>query len=307
MTKSSRSITIRPLGGLGNQLFIYAAGRALAKRLGLELHADLSQLDHDEKRDFGLGSFSSRIDKTFASFQKRSSHGRPSNWFRHFASGGKSEEVVFAERGFWFDDRFERISGPVILEGFFQSWKYFRQIETELRSELERINSPSEWFKEEAIRVKNRGPWASIHIRRSDYREVEGMRVASDAYYGRAISVLNQLVGDINLLIFSDDYDVPVRPLERYRRGSVSFVVSPPDTDPIEHLNLMALSHHSIIANSTFSWWGAWMGHRDSRHVIHPRPWVDFKSVNDRDLHLPSWIGVGRDEERDAPFLNVVN
>ncbi len=81
----------------------------------------------------------------------------------------------------------------------------------------------------------------------------------------------------------------------------------PKESTPIETINLMALSSHSVIANSTFSWWGAWLGDRASRHVIHSRPWVDFKGVNDRDLHLPAWIGVGRDGEEEAERLNVVN
>jgi hypothetical protein len=67
----------------------------------------------------------------------------------------------------------------------------------------------------------------------------------------------------------------------------------------------MSLASHLIMANSSFSWWAAWLGDSEVRTVIYPRPWIDFRFINDRDLPLPNWIGLGRESPNEALNINV--
>lgn len=302
------TITFRPIGGLGNQLFVYAAASSLALRNQTDVQADLSFFEGNLDRKYELNTFASNIHSSFLG-PKSGAPRADRLWWRSIQSKltPRDETEVFQERGFWFDERILSVRQNVTLSGYFQSWKYFADHQSGLRAELKNVTNPTPWFLENFETLSNAAPWAAVHVRRGDYRTVHGMRTTSAAYYERALGLLGKLVGELDLVVFSDDFSDSIPAIENHNSGNVRLISPPPDSNPIESLNLMSLADHIVIANSTFSWWAAWLGQEKGRYVIHPRPWVDFKSVNDRDLHLPSWIGIGRDDERSAMAMNVVN
>jgi len=113
-------------------------------------------------------------------------------------------------------------------------------------------------------------------------------------YYDRALRIAKDLVGDLPIVVFSDDsngtYSLPVD-----LQSDVHAISAPEESRPIETLNIMASSRAMITANSSFSWWGAWLGENPERPVICPRPWFTTRLIDYRDLLLPQWISIGRE------------
>lgn len=293
-------ITFRPLGGLGNQLFTYAAGRSLADKLQTTLHADIVKLGDQKKRSFQLQSFGSRIDEVSrsAALDERATSlaSRLLPRVPHARPRKNDHQTVITERGFWFDPRITGAPDGVTIDGYLQSWKYFETSSTSLRTEIASVSSPSSWYLSNAKSLTNLGDWIGIHVRRGDYLEVERMGLTSDSYYERAVSLLRAISSCRSYVVFSDSPDLAkqIAPLRRLR--NCLYLETPKQSPPIETLNLMAQSSHLIISNSSFSWWAAWLGETAHRRVIYPNPWIDFRFINTRDLFMPNWIGLGRDD-----------
>lgn len=306
------AITFRPLGGLGNQLFTYATGRAIADRLQVELHADLIKLSGDQSRRFELLTFSSRIDRvhqsasdTFDKTNVSRLRARLEGILNPAASLGQPQ--LARERGFWFDPQIPQVSDNCTIDGYFQSWKYFESAKVSLRKEITSLTSPSSWFLRKHDYLRSLGKWTGIHVRRGDYVSIARMGLTTDAYFQRATDLLAQISPSTvsAFVVFSDDI-ASARELPSLQKlRDCVFIDSPADSPPIETLLLMAASSHLIISNSSFSWWAGWLGEDSNRLVIYPHPWIDYKFINTRDLPLPTWIGVGRDDHATALTNNV--
>jgi hypothetical protein len=179
------------------------------------------------------------------------------------------------------------------VRGYFQSWRYVESVASELRTELWDVCNPSTWFEEQKAELASMEQWVGIHVRRGDYKDLAGLEVG-EIYYERALALLSDLGGPQHLVVFSDEVEL-ARDMSVWRRfPHVTFIESPPGTSPLETLLLMSLASQLVIANSTFSWWAAWVGERPDRRVIFPRPWGNTLCEN-RDLIPPGWIGIGRE------------
>ena len=302
------TIYFRPRGGLGNQLFVYAAGRALADTLGVGLVADLVHLANDKKRSYELVSLPLRIDAVINAHVEEgpTRHQRFGNLKRLSRRVISADPLIFSERGFCFDPNLLNAPDGSTIDGFFQSWKYFHSIRDSVRTEISHLVNPSNWYEETSKKLLALGSWIGVHVRRDDYLNISGMGIADSYYYSHALNLLEKLTGVTSLVVFSDD-EGRAREVEAFEhRAVVNFINVPRGSKPIESLMLMSQAHHLVIANSTFSWWAAWVGENQGRYVIYPRPWVDFKSVNDRDLSYPSWVGVGRNAPEEAWSMNVL-
>lgn len=274
-------------GGLGNQMFQYAVGRALSLRLGLPLTLDLSFFDRRRHRSYGLaplalgehtviappsGGLFERARRQWVSSLKRSFGISP----RHYS-----------EPHFHFDSRFHEIQEPVTLVGGFQSEKYFSGATDTIRSEL----TPSPAKDELSLRLAREmsaQPSCAVHVRRGDYLSSEKNRslyaTCGIAYYSKAVESIPE---NCTLYVFSDDMEW-VRKHLRLRRPMV-FVESSDPRDVLADLWLMSQADHHIIANSTLSWWGAWLKIRQGL-VFAPREWFTVTSgVDDRDLVPSRW------------------
>jgi hypothetical protein len=263
-------IIARVEGGLGNQMFIYAAARALALRTGNELKLDiLNGYDQDAfGRRYQLDAF--RIAATLASETEVRRFRRESwslYWRRKlnrrlpFALRSLIEErSLYEPRLLAFRPR-----GSVYLIGYWQREEYFRDQADAIRREFTLRTEPS--AEDGALAERLRLPDAVIlHVRRRNYEH----RLPAE-YYAAALRLLASRVARPKLFVFGDDLDWARRSL-RLPEGA-QFVEHHSGGRDCEDLWLMSQCRHAIIANSSFSWWGAWLNPQSDRIVIAPSEW----------------------------------
>ena len=293
-------IVVEPLGGLGNQLFVYGLGLAISCRLGVPLVADLSRIEHDRKRVFELPSFRNSLQRIEPSgFSPRGLGFHSHRILRSKLGGPGQYRNFYYETHGGFDNRFLNVPDGSRIRGYFQSWRYVESVETQLRSELWEVSEPSRWFEEQKTRLASIGDWVGVHVRIGDYKELAGMPVA-EIYYQRALRLLSELGEPQRVVVFSDEIEVAREMSVWQQFPHVAFFDSAPGASPLETMLLMSLASNLVIANSTFSWWSAWLGKRKDRRVVFPRPWGNTVFEN-RDLIPPEWIGLGRDITRLLP------
>jgi hypothetical protein len=289
-----QSVITRLNGGLGNQLFQYAAGRALADRLGAPLKFDLSEFETYLLRRFELEKFN--INAGVATSEELAGFIiNPSRFQRRctrlaISLGLGFNKIAFKECKFGYDDAFEKIRHPMYLNGYWQSEKYFKAAENKLRSELclaNKLDGASQKILDEILPCSA----VSLHIRRGDYitnpsaASVHG--VCSLDYYYSAIRHITTLVQNPCFFIFSDD---PQWAKDNLKISySVQFVEANGPDRGVEDMWLMKSCKHHIIANSSFSWWAAWLNDRQDKIVIAPRIWFLDKKINTRDLIPEQW------------------
>jgi hypothetical protein len=260
-------------GGLGNQMFQYAAARAVALRTGATLALDLSWFPTQSKQDFGLAAFpisATLLDAT-----------QPT-------PGGSRRLPVVKERGFHFQPAVLTSAPSCYLEGYWQSERYFEAVADDIRRDFRLDPIP----EAESLRNQDLDRAVSVHVRRGDYvAEPETLAyhgICSLEYYARAMDLARRLVPDARFFLFSDD---PAW-VEANLGGPDAVVVSEQDSPAHRDLLLMALCRHHVLANSSFSWWGAWLS-RPGGVTVAPRPWFLAPENNTKDLLPPAWLSVG--------------
>lgn len=286
------SIVTRLVGGLGNQLFIYATARATAERLGCPLLIDISGLGLTSrggtKRQFELRwlvperSILKEQVHLFSFLRlSRFRNTNPQRW----------QGRVFREAGFDFDPRIATVKRGTTMIGYFQSWRYFTSIEESLRSEIFHKPPTSPWFDKTRESLKRVGPWVGVHVRRGDYLRARNKThhgLLGRDYYRRALQQLDP-ERSLPLVVFSDDPKLandlisPIAPIDQ-------LIVPPKWANPIESLLLMSQASRLVIANSSYSWWGAWLGGSKSDSVVAPDPWFAHDKRKQRDLYMPAWV-----------------
>ena len=252
-------------GGLGNQMFQYAYGRNLSNMYNTEFRLDTRFYDYPTtpKREFTL------------------------NKFRNITT---STDMIFSLTGqvYKIDDdfKYKELPNPLIdnyyLDGYWQSEKYFKESSDVIREDFQ----PSK----EVISKLIKTPFIdtntiSLHIRRTDYVTSNGYHpVQSIEYYKNAIDVIGEYD---NIFVFSDDL--------KWCKDNLKFknMIFMCDFTDIEDLHLMSLCNHNIIANSSFSWWGAWLNNNIDKKVIAPINWFgDETNINTIDIIPDNWIKI---------------
>lgn len=296
---ASPGITVRLLGGLGNQLFIYATGRALADRLGCSLSIDVGAFTttprHGTPRQFELEWL---VEEEIVVHHQSSLAMSRYLYRLQGRSHGPDSSSHFQEEGFAYDQRIENVKPGTTLRGYFQSWKYFQAIASQFRSDIFSRAPTSDWQCEQRRLLDKLSPWIGLHVRQGDYLEKGNRRhhgVLSASYYREALQRMpNQ--DQMPLVIFSDDPEgakqiiEPIRPIDHL----VSFASN---VSPIQHLVLMSAASRLVIANSSFGWWGAWLASPACELVIAPNPWFAHKREPEADLLLPHWVSNKSDFE----------
>jgi hypothetical protein len=269
-------------GGLGNQLFQYAVGRALALRYGATLKLDLSVFPSYPLRRYELDKYPIRA--TIATEDELMMFGDdPAS----SASGCKR----YREPHFPFDPAVFGAAPPVQLIGFWQTERYFRHIADTIRRELTPIK-PMDTENERALANILHSRSVAVHVRRGDYvsNPVTAAHhgVLSPSYYKRAMDYIASRVSDPVFYVFSDGHDW-VRDNLRHPAPLVQITVNGPERG-FRDIQLMSACKHHILANSSFGWWGAWMNASRDKIVIAPTPWFLNKALDTRDLLPPSWV-----------------
>ncbi len=279
--------TVVVSGGLGNQLFQFAAGRALSLRTGATLQLDVSFYDQGRHRSLELDKLP--VNASFVSSQG----GGGLTAFRRcrsFLRKALRAEKTWREPFFHYDSKFEEITPPVVLEGYFQSERYFAEWQDIIREEL-CLPEPRD-AESRKLASQMAGVSATVlHIRRGDYvtnpKASQIYAACPIEYYRKAMEMIP---GNDPMFVFSDDI-----PWAKANLPDIKPLVFP-ESDVVRpalaDLWLMTQGQHHIIANSSFSWWGAWLSAEPRGLTIAPSRWFNDSSINDHDLIPASWIRI---------------
>lgn len=290
-------IVLHLSGGLGNQMFQYAFGRATANRLGVELVLDLS----DPTLSIHQGVELNRVFGIQVKVATESDLYAVLGWQRPKIVRKVVKKLGFTsvvakhwveEPHFQFSSKMLHVPDKTYLSGYWQSEKYFEDAIECIRDEFKFSQSPTALNKVLAQEIANSETTAiSLHVRRGDYvhnqvvSQVHGS--CSLAYYRTAAQYVMQRVENPLFYIFSDDMDWVRSHLEMpfphkliaHNRGESSY----------EDMRLMSLCQHHIIANSSFSWWGAWLNSNPEKIVVAPKNWFVDES-RPHDLFPLGWV-----------------
>jgi hypothetical protein len=265
------------MGRFANQMFQYASLKGIAKNIGV----DICIPNHTQADDDGIGN--KLRTELFDSFDLRVNIGLLNN----------GHAPVVNERFHHFDEElFTMCPDHVSLQGYFQTEKYFKHIESEIREDFTFKNEILNPCKDMISSVEN--PIA-LHIRRTDYIiNSENHLNLSLEYYEAALNLFDS---DRNVIVFSDD---PVWCQEQELFSNDRFMISE-NTDNRVDLCLMSLCDDFIIANSSYSWWGAWLSNNKNKKVIAPLQWFGktgyTKDHDTKDLISDDWIRIGDGQE----------
>lgn len=270
-----KKIIVRIRGGLGNQLFCYAAARRLAIANNAELvidHITGFARDREYRRKYMLDRF--HITARTAS---RAELLQPFERYRRGFLKIVSRKRSFAERKYIeeereeFDDRLLtlKVDGTLYLDGLWQSASYFADVEDVIREDL-RFIPPGDLVNQQAEEAIRKSEAVALHVRWYNAPESSRIGNAPREYYQRAIARLESEIGSAHYFLFSDlpTFAREVVNLPDDRVTTISHNVG----DAAAHLDmwLMTRCKHFITANSTYSWWGAWLAGNEKKIVITP-------------------------------------
>lgn len=283
-------IIMKIWGGLGNQMFQYATGKALSARLQQPLKLDTGFYAMDTeatKRELQLDVFNDAYSVATTSEIKRVlgliSFKVVKKFFRKYSNR------YLEDPSFVYNPKVDKIRSNAYLEGYWQSYKYFAAY----RDMILRTFTFPEQIKSRVNGIAGTMQGqvtASVHIRRGDYvtnQATNAFHGTCDLnYYNSAIAYLRERYPDLYILVFSDD--IPWVKENLQVPGKHLFVENI-NGHPAEDMYLMSRCNHNIIANSSFSWWGAWLNDHKDRIVIAPQKWFNA-DMPTHDLIPKEWI-----------------
>lgn len=289
-------VVVKLMGGLGNQLFQYALGRCLATKWKTQLVLDVDfLLDRTARENF-----------IFRDFDLDLFHLKPYHLFDNSIkikfyrkSIFKKPIIEIKEEAFHFKDLFPKyVKRNVYLDGYWQSYKYFEEIEGDFRNELQ-FSIP---LTEEQLLLGEKIKQTTsicVNFRRTDFvtlpTAIQTHGVPSLDYYYKALELVKDKVGsDIEIFVFSDDIEWCKA---HFKVDEKVFFVSHAlfkGERFSAYLQLMTFCKHFIIPNSTYGWWAAWLSKNDDKMVITPEQWFTDKDLQSQtqDLRPKNWITI---------------
>lgn len=288
-------VIVKLMGGLGNQMFQYAAARRLAYVHDTTLKFDLSWFSNiaegDTLRKYALSVFA--IKENFAAPEEaenlKGNYGR--GWHTLFGLySGKPSGFLIQEKHYHFDPAILKLPDNVYLEGYWQSERYFSDIEDVIRKEFMVKIEPDPLNRQLSEAIKH-SEAVSLHVRRGDFLKPNTNAfhgVCSLGYYQSAIDKIASQVQLPHFYVFSDEPRWVKENLDL--AYPATFIDHNGSNKAYEDIKLMSLCKHHIIANSSFSWWGAWLNNNPEKTVIAPMKWFNKEDINTRDLIPETWI-----------------
>lgn len=287
-------IIVRLIGGLGNQLFQYALVRRLSLLHDVPLKLDISQFETYKLRRYSLNAFNIIEDyategdivrikeKGFASFRRLTEKLLP-----------YYKRSYIHERSLHFDPNILKSPKNLYLEGYWQSERYFKDIEDVIRREFTFKFKPDASNERTSEHINSVNA-VSLHIRRADYVSDAAINqfhgTCTLAYYQQAVEIIVRKALSPHFFVFSDDILWAKENL--ILTYPTIFISHNNATKDFEDLRLMIQCKHHIIANSSFSWWGAWLSKNPDKIVIAPQKWFNDESINTKDLIPEGWIRI---------------
>jgi hypothetical protein len=271
--------TVLLRGGLANQMFQYALGLALGEKSHAQVVVDTTDVDRDAKRDYALGACSPPPPRVSSTGRRLTGLARStplwnlcgSRWSAMMPGGPR----IIREQGQAFDPRVLSLSGPLILDGYWQSEEYFKHCRAVIEHTFDWSAVASREVPESLVSAIEAPGSVAVHVRRGDYVRNPATNafhgVCDPDYYARAAAIVREHVADPHFFIFSDDID-----------WTEANLVLPGKQTPVRHalatpphvdMWLMSRCRHAIIANSSYSWWAAWLTERPRKCIVAPRQW----------------------------------
>ncbi|WFS09119.1 alpha-1,2-fucosyltransferase [Methylobacterium sp. 391_Methyba4] len=281
-----QQIIVEIIGGLGNQMFQYAFGRAAAICHEAELWLDVSGFASYPLRQFNLGHF--RI------------------------AGVVSEQSLdnsvplYEEPHFHFDALAHTHSQSIRYRGYWQSPLYFSAVADRIRTDFQLRLAWPETYQSISNEIQNVES-VGVHVRRGDYANNQTTQafhgLAAPDYFRQAVDMMRDELGNPRFYFFSDDIE--------WCRGKfegldVVFVDIPEEREEsglkaCRDLHLMSRCRHNILSNSSFSWWSAWLCDKPDKIVIAPNPWFATAGLDTQDLIPANWRSLPISGQRDMP------
>ncbi len=298
-------VVTKLVSGLGNQLLQYAMGRQLSLLKEVPLLLDVSFFKDQNLRSYKLDHFNIAAEVASAVqlkpfepeiYRYNTLHQQTSFYAKVYRNlepvlFPKHTKNYFKEATWWIlEPEVYKTPDDVYIEGYWQHYKYFDCLQQEIFDELTLKNHPGSATNHWLEIIKNDPSAVAVHIRRGDYVTDSGanylMGVLPVDYYNKAILYIKERIADPSFYFFSDDLEWVK---SNIKTGTTSFYVDQ-NPDYID-LDLMRHCKHQIIANSTFSWWGAFLNRNPDKIVVAPQQWSPREDVN-RNIHLqfPDWI-----------------
>jgi Glycosyl transferase family 11 len=269
------------LGGLGNQFFQYAVGRQLACLQSVAFKI--------ERRGYAFPKYAHHpylLDK----FNIKADPARAIDYVALAAQAFRGSILTF-ERTDGFNGKVLQIRHGTVLVGYWQSARYFSGIADVIREELTLKEPPSVRTRELVAHIGATDAAVSVHVRRADYLTPKSMTMFEQCsldYYREAIQLVARSVGSPHFFVFSDDHAWTRANLQT--EFPTTYVEHNDGFKAYEDVTLMRACRHHIIANSTFSWWGAWLNPNANKIVVAPRRWFKDDRYNLDDLLPPEWV-----------------
>jgi hypothetical protein len=295
--EKNKSLIVRLMGGLGNQMFQYAFAYAIARKYNYNLFIDKSFLlmpvkKGVVKRDFELDIFPSIkisfVNKWVCFYSFGLSWMIPINLIEQIKRRLPFLYMKWQSETHFHFNKFSQsvFSESLLISGFWQSYKYFQDYNTEI-SNIYSI--PISDFASSLYNEIKQSQSVCINIRRTDFLVNPTHGVCDINYYVRAIDLLEKKIGlETRKYIFSDDLEWCKTNLKFSNSFFVEHLYKGDRFS--QYLALMKSCKHFIIANSSFAWWAAYLGEYKDKVVIAPRNWFADPSHNTEDIYLPDWI-----------------
>ncbi len=287
-------ITVKLSGGLGNQMFQYALGRCLAEKNKTQLRLDISGLLHRlpkknfTYRDFVLDGF--KVNYTLNFFSRVARFTGLHNLlfivsYGYFCFHNKIRPAIVEKGEFEFNQEILSLKDGVYLDGYWQNEKYFAEVAEIIRDEFtlsEKLDiEEADWLK--SIQENNS---VALHVRRGDYVNLHLDGICNLEYYCSAMNKMREKTSNPHFFIFSDD---PKWAAENFKDQDMNIVSSEEYRSPCVDMYLMSQCKHQIIANSSYSWWAAWLNQNREKIVISPGKWT-FNT--DASPALNNWLKI---------------
>jgi len=279
-------IYTRIRGGLGNQLFQYCTARVIADELGVNLGLDVREYEKTSIFKLGLSRFNLRAEYNPKKLIKHKKDGKIAYALDCILGNHRH---VYEEQHLKFDNTVLSKPDGTYFKGYWQSEEYFKSNRIQILNDLEITKKPSKKNISTLNDIENCLA-VSLHIRRGDYISNNSTHGTCDlAYYERAVGhLVNRLGKDIVIFAFSDDPGWVSKNLRL--PVNIRYIKHNSSDKNYEDLRLMSHCKHNIIANSSFSWWGAWLNKNPKKLVIAPERWFSNAKVTNPDIIPIQWI-----------------
>ncbi len=276
-------------GGLGNQMFQYALAikmRSLGKQVKIDVTKYAEHHAHNDfelDRVFGINCLFAEPDEI-----RKLGYQKENHWTEFLKKTPFRKKTIYSNESYRYDGQVLKLDGYYI-EGYWQSEKYFADIREKIM-DIYRFPEFSEGMDTWAEKIQNTCA-VSVHIRRGDYLQYSYLQnICTLEYYRRAMDYFRETLPEkVEFYIFTNDF-----PWAEGHFGGKDchFVKGNTGRNSFRDMQLMSLCRHHVVANSSFSWWGAWLNENPDKIVIAPESWINSPDGGKTDIIPESWIRI---------------